>query len=361
MSALRNFFRPRWVKGARLEFSDLLSAHYLRLAIITATAGTLAYFLGAKFELISATTAAITAAVSVRHTFHESVQESFRQVLGVLLGGTLAYAAMKLIGFNSVVVLIAIFSCFVTARLLKLGEEGAIALVVTTILVVGPHVTTETIESRFYGVLLGVALAAFGSYFVAAGTPQERALKASNESAHKLARLLEDISQAIVATAGAIEVQQAMKWLAQAEFISNEIDETMQSAVSALEGSSWSPAIDRRQAAAVVAQVGLTEATAETVRNICRELLLTSGNSQRLPEMLAGALSSVLRATAGVIDDQATIAEVSPAERLPDDDVQWQESRDKAVASLRSLDDTQPLLIGGSILRDAEKITDILS
>ena len=77
--------------------------------------------------------------------------------------------------------------------------------------------------------------------------------------------------------------------------------------------------------------------------------------------MLARALSGVLRATAGVIDDQATIAQITPAERLADEDLEWRSSRDQAVASLRSLDDTQPLLIGGSILRDAEKITDILS
>ena len=361
MNAFLNFFRPQWVQGARLNASDVLSAPFLRLAVITASAGTVAYFLGAKFDMISSTTAAITAVVSVRHTFHESVQESFRQVLGVLIGGVVAYSAMKLIGFNSVVVLIAIFSCFVAARLLRLGEEGAIALVVTTILVVGPHVTTESIESRFYGVVLGVALAAGGSYFVRPGSPQARALKASNESAHRLARLLEDIAQAIYASDGTVDVQQAMKWLAKAEFIANEIDVTMKSATSAYESSNWSPAINRKEAAAVLAQVRLTEATAETVRNICRELLLTSGNSQRLPEMLARALSGVLRATAGVIDDQATIAQITPAERLADEDLEWRSSRDQAVASLRSLDDTQPLLIGGSILRDAEKITDILS
>ena len=73
------------------------------VAVITASAGTVAYFLGAKFDMISSTTAAITAVVSVRHTFHESVQESFRQVLGVLIGGLVVAMYLPIFKLGSVV------------------------------------------------------------------------------------------------------------------------------------------------------------------------------------------------------------------------------------------------------------------
>ena len=126
-------------------------------------------------------------------------------------------------------------------------------------------------------------------------------------------------------------------------------------------GSAWSPAIDYAEAKAVVEQIELTEATASTVLNICRELVLTSGSSQQLPALLAGALAGVLSATAEVISDQAEIAEESPGDVEHEELGDWQDQRKKAIAELRNLDDTQPLLIGGSILRDAEKITEILS
>jgi uncharacterized membrane protein YgaE (UPF0421/DUF939 family) len=108
MSKVRNFFTPRNVAGEKVTLADLINAPYFRLATLTTIAGTLAYFIGANLPLVSGVSAAITAIVSVRHTFHDSAQESFLQILGVVIGGTVAFAAMKLIGFNSVVVMLAI-------------------------------------------------------------------------------------------------------------------------------------------------------------------------------------------------------------------------------------------------------------
>ncbi len=361
MSALKNFFRPLHVDGTRIALRDVFKAPYLRLAVITSVAGTLGYFIGGNVPRISGTTAAITAIVSVRHTFHESIREGVNQVIGVVIGGTVAFSVMKLTGFSWTAVLVAILSCFIAARLLKLGEEGAIALAVTVILVVGPYVSTDTIESRFYGVLLGAALAIIGSYFVRIGSPQSRALKAGIAQAHALARLLDEISKELIRNAGRVEPQLAVRWLSESEFISNEVDAALEAAESALAGSYWSPVISRKEAASIVEQVKLTEATAETVKSICRELLVTSGRTQKLPELLATALSGVLRATAGVIHEQAHLAAEQPAALADDDNVDWDRKREDAVERLKSLDETQPLLLGGSILRDAEKITETLS
>jgi uncharacterized membrane protein YgaE (UPF0421/DUF939 family) len=361
MARVKDFFTPRNVAGEKVTLIDIINAPYFRLATLTTIAGTLAYFIGANLPMVSGVTAAITAIVSVRHTFHDSIQGSFLQILGVVIGGTVAFVAMRLVGFNSVVVMFAIFTCFVTARLLKLGEEGAIAIAVTVILVVGPSVTASTIEERFFGVLLGAALATFASYFVRKGSPQDRALKAGIEQSFALSALLHAIAKALTENDGTVDPKIASKWLARAEFISNEIDEIKANAQSALDGSAWSPAIDYAEAKAVVEQIELTEATASTVLNICRELVLTSGSSQQLPALLATALAGVLSATAEVISDQAEIAEDSPADIQHEDLEDWQDQRKKAIAELRNLDDTQPLLIGGSILRDAEKITEILS
>jgi uncharacterized membrane protein YccC len=361
MSRVKDFFTPRNVVGEKVTLIDIINAPYFRLATLTTIAGTLAYFIGANLPQISGVTAAITALVSVRHTFHDSIQGSFLQILGVVIGGTVAFAAMRLIGFNSVVVMFAIFTCFVTARLLKLGEEGAIAIAVTVTLVVGPSVTASSIEERFYGVLLGATLATFASYFVRKGSPQDRALKAGIEQSFALSALLNSIAQALTENDGKVDPKVASRWLVKAEFIANEIDEIKANAESALAGSAWSPAIDYAEAKAVVQQTELTEATASTVLNICRELVLTSGSSQQLPALLAAALAGVLSATAEVISDQAEIAEDSPADVQHEDLEDWQDQGQKAIVELSNIDDTQPLLIGGSILRDAEKITEILS
>ncbi len=101
MSKVKDFFTPRNVAGEKVTLVDIINAPYFRLATLTTIAGTLAYFIGANLPMVSGVTAAITAIVSVRHTFHDSIQGSFLQILGVVIGGTVAFAAMRLVGFNS--------------------------------------------------------------------------------------------------------------------------------------------------------------------------------------------------------------------------------------------------------------------
>lgn len=360
MSSLKQFFHPRNIAGDKLSIKDIIRAPYFRLAVLTSFAGAISYWIGARTPHVSGVTAAITALVSVRHTFHGAIRESYYQVLGVVIGGTLAFSLLKFMGFNSLVVMLAIFTCFVTARYLKLGEEGAIAISITMVLVIGPTVSTTAIETRFYGVILGASLATAVSYFVHKGSPHDRALKAGIEQSFAMSALLHKISETLSESGGAVDRKTARSWLAQAEFIANEIADIKENADSALAGSHWSPIIDRQEAQAVVHQIEMTEATAGTIVNICRELVLTTGSSQQIPALLATALAGVLSATADVITDQAEVAEESPAEHAHEDQEELEEQRNLAIAKLKELDETQPMLFGGSILRDAEKITDIL-
>ncbi len=358
MSAVRDFFRPSRVSVGGMTIRDVVNAPYVRLATLTAAAGTLGYFLGAHFHNVSATTASITAMVSMRHTFHETIRESFTQVLGVLVGATVAFLSMKFIGFSSVVVMLSIISCFLVSRLMRLGEEGAVAIAITVVLVVGPSVQTEKIENRFYGVLLGVFIAMIMSYFVRKGQPQDRALKAGIREARALARLLHQISVTLSHPNAQVSRKQAAQWLASVEWIATQIEEAKANAESAVVGSQWSPLLDRREAEAVLRQIEMTEATCETVMNICRELVLTFGKSNEMPAFLASATAKILEATANVIFEQADVAEDDPSAQTSDGE--WLETRESAMQDLRNIDDTQPLFIGGSILRDAEKIKDIL-
>jgi uncharacterized membrane protein YgaE (UPF0421/DUF939 family) len=266
---------------------------------------------------------------------------------------------MKIVGFNSVVIFLAIMSCFVVSRLLKLGEEGAVAIGITVILVLGPQFKTQSLEDRFYSVVVGVFIAMVLSYFVRSGTPQSRVLKAGVAQSRAMSELLHEIAMTLADDQATIEQTQSMKWLARAEFIANEVASIRVQADNTVIGSRWSPVLDRSEALAVAKQMEMTEATAETVVNICRELVMTFGDSVHLPGMLATALSGILNATAYVIEEQAEVALAAPSAHA-DDDV-FDEKRDQAVADLRTIDETQPLFIGGSILRDAEKISDILT
>lgn len=355
---LCGFFRPNNVSVGGVTLSDVLNAPYFRLATLTSIAGTLGYFIGARYSNVSETTAAITAVVSMRHTFHESIREGFMQIIGVLVGAFIAFTAIQTVGFNSLVFLFSIGSCFIISRLFKLGEEGAIAISITTILVLGPYVVSERIETRLFGVLIGTAIAMFASFFVARGQPQERALRAGLKEARELARLLQEISIEFSTSKEKTTPAVGRKWLARAERIEADVDESLLNAQAALEGARWSPLIDRKEAEAVVKQLEMTQEVVETAVNICRELIMAFGRPGLLPENLSSAIADILDATADLIFSQAKAAEEGPSDKVSEDD--FEESKARAVADLRGLDETQPLLIGGSILRDAEKIKDIL-
>lgn len=364
MSAFRDFFTPKNIAGEKVSMRDVINAPYFRLAVLSSLAATFAYFIGANSTMISGTTAAITTLVSVRHTFHDSIRESTTQIIGVLIGGTVAFVAIQVVGFNSFVVLFAVFSCFVTARLLKLGEEGAIALGITLILVIGPRTSSgalETIEQRFLGVLLGVSLAVLVSYFIRIGTPQSRALRQGLDQSQAMADLLNEISVKLALEPDSITRTMSRNWLIRAKQIVADLVDITEDAESAVAGSQWSPIIDRSEAKDVLRQVQKTKITAETVVNICRELDLTIAGSDKLPVSLAAALAGVLTATAHAIHDQAEVAEDEPAAAIDEDHDGFEAQRKNAIAELRDLDETQPLLIGGSILRDAEKINDLLT
>lgn len=359
LNAVKQFLTPARVSENGLRLLDVLTAPFFRLAVLTSLAGTLGYFWAEAVPSASAVTAAITAMVSMRHTFHDSIRESVNQVLGVLLGGVVAYLTIKVVGFTPVVYFVSILTCFVVSRLLKLGEEGAVAIGITVVLVLAPSVSAGTIEERLLGVLIGGLIAMSLSYFVRSGTPHGRALKAGIDQSRAMAALLHEIAVSLSQDDATVSRAQASRWLAKAEFISAEVVRIRANAESALAGAKWSPMIDRAEAAAIVKQMEMTEVTAETVVNICRELVLTFGRSQRLPELLATALSGILNATALVIEEQAEVAEDAPAARATDDEI-FDQKRDEAIAELKEIDETQPLFIGGSILRDAEKINDIL-
>jgi uncharacterized membrane protein YccC len=126
----------------------LLRRDYLRLAVLSALAAAVAYGIGAALPMVSPVVAAITALISVRPTFHASLRESLLQVLGVVVGAGVALVAFAALGWSALALGIALLAVFGVARLLRLGEEGAVAVGVTVILVAGPRLDAEAVETR---------------------------------------------------------------------------------------------------------------------------------------------------------------------------------------------------------------------
>ena len=292
------------------------------------------------------------------------MQEGLRQLLGVVIGAGVAFASLVFIGYSPAALFLAVLACFAVAGVLRLGEEGAAAVGITVILVVGPHMSTVAIETRLSGVLLGTVLALVASFFLKPGTPHGRALADVVKEAEHGAQLLDAIANTLVSQSGQLSRPMAQAWLTDAQQILKRTVETRHLAQDAVSGSRWSPMIDRRKAAAILEQVQITERTAVAIVSLCRDLVAAASRDEHLSVGLAISYSEVLRATADAIEQQSNTARDRPAETL---DQQTgpirlaQRNRTDAATHVRHLDDTRPLLLGGSLLRDAEKIAEILS
>lgn len=339
-------------------------APYLRQALLTSVAVGGAYAVAKAVPHVSAGTAAIAALIAIRPTFHGSLQETLRQLAGVVVGAGVAFGALATVGFSPWAVMVTILSCFAVARLLRLGADAGPTIAVTAILVVGPAMKVAYVETRLLGVAVGSLLGIAVSLFTRPGQPHERVLERSVRASDQVSDLLAQIAETLQRQGGRVEALQAMRWLDRAVAISRDLEQVRVDALDAVKGAAWSPLYGRRDAQAVAAQVELTQATVVTVVNMCRDLLAASSSRRMLPADVADALSDVFQATADVISEQSEGAREAPAEPLSGSDEQMtaaKESRRHAFAHLRELDDTAPLLLGGSLLRDNEKIAEILS
>lgn len=338
---------------------------YLRLAVLTVLAATVAYALGSAAPAISAVVASITVLVSVRPTFHSSVKEGLVQVLGTVIGAAAGWALVALWGSGAAVFAAALLAAFAVARVLRLGEEGAITIGVTVILVIGAGMSTEAVEARVLGVVVGVLLAMLVSMYVKSGTPASRALSDTLAAADRLADLLIDVSQAMRDRheGDVLPVQTVNEWQVEADDIVAALSSARAEAEEAVAGSRWSPLLSRTEAERVLAQAQITEASAVTVAGMIRGFMAVSGDETvPVPRVLAGSLSEVISVTAEAIQEQADSARDNPAEPLSDYAVRGlDEARASTVDQIRDLDQTMPLVLGGAVLHDSEKIAQILS
>jgi uncharacterized membrane protein YgaE (UPF0421/DUF939 family) len=341
---------------------------YIRVAVLSALAATVAYLVGSFNPAFDATVAGLTALISVRPTFHDTAAESFKQVLGTLVGGVLGLALVHMLGGQSAtssaaIMFLLILVCFVIARFLRVGEEGAAVMGLTVVLVLGPVSDVAKAESRFFGVFLGTVVAMLVSIWVRPGLPHHRALGEALRLADTGATLLTEMSTHISEHQGKVSRKLAKKWVAEAEATMTELAEIRVEAEAALKSARWSPLVNSRDAESVLEQIRIAQVTARTVYNMANDLLVSSRNAKTLPKQVAENLADVLSATADVISEQAETARENPASTLDVTDttvIDLQNVRDETIGQMRDISETKPILLAGSLLRDSEKITAVV-
>lgn len=357
--------QPREISASEAVSSvrKLAKRPYARTAVLGSCATVVAFVIGTITPAISAVVAGITALVCLRPTFHASVQEGVRQVAGVLLGAGVSGFLVHSFGFTPITFFITIFLGYLLAWVMKLGEEGAVTIGVTVVIVLVDF-TAETVENRLFGVLVGVVCAMVFSYFARPGRPTDRVLDDLFSVSQDLSALLTRIGSDLLKTGGAVSRKSAESWGRRADQQVRRLVGIRASAEDALRGAKWSPWINRDEASVVLRQVMVIRQFALTVNAICRDLADAAVSGTTLPENIATAFADSLTAAALALEEQATISMDQPAELLASDSDAMRAlkvSRDLVIQRMRALDDTRPIVLSGSLVQDAEQLGKILS
>lgn len=337
----------------------------MRLAVLSAAAAALAYLVGGLIpNYVNAAVAGLTALISIKPTFHDSAIEGVRQVIGTILGAGLGLILTLSMGYSPLAIFFTVLLCFGLAKLLKLGAEGAAVIGVTVIIVVGPFFNVDMVESRFFGVLLGSFVALVFSLWVRPGKPHRRALEDSIKYMKKSSTLLQKVSETLIETNGVVKKKTAKNWVLEAEHNMEQIAVAKRDATSALKAASWSPLIKKKEAEEVLEQIIMSQITARTTYNIVRDLYVAARKEQVLSSSVSASIAELLQSTAEVIAHQGSQSINNPAEGLTSVDtkiIDIEEKHEAASAKVKKLDETQSIMIAGSLMRDAEKIKDVLT
>jgi uncharacterized membrane protein YgaE (UPF0421/DUF939 family) len=346
------------------KLRTFLDHPFVRMAALSAVAGAGSYFIGQLIPYVDAAIAGVTALVTIRPTFHDAAREMVRQIGGTFIGALIGVALTAAFGFSPLVIAATVLTCFLLGWPLKLSEPSLAVMSFTALIVAAPVLNTSAVESRFAGVALGAVCALVVSLWVLPGKPHSRALVASVERANASAELLSEVSIYLSEHRGKVSKKVAREWVARAEGNMSALADVRADAEGALRSARWSPLVDKEEAQAVLEQVALAQVTARTVYNMSQDLLLHAKSARSLPVKVVDGLASVMAATAETISGQADGALETPAQTLANDTSvlsEWESHRDGTAEHLSELDSHAPVLLAGSLLRDAEKIADVLS
>jgi uncharacterized membrane protein YgaE (UPF0421/DUF939 family) len=325
----------RWV--------SLWQSGYLRLAVLTATAATVAFVIGDIAPFVDPIPAAITAVVSTRPTFHHAAKEALFQVIGVIAGALVAFAAIMTIGFGPATIAILILSSFGIVRLLRIADPqtapyAAMAVSVTVILVIGAQMSPEGALERFLGVVVGGMCALIASYFTTKGEPVGRISVELSAVQGLLADLLSQIAEDVQRPLTPVLTQ---RWFDQARRLRDATVKHALAVEDVREHKRWSPAIHEPELRALERQLAVTQVMATRVLSIASDLNSWAAK-QPLGDASLSPLAKVFAAAAATMvdPDQSSTGGMTGVH-----------------TAIRSADDTDALMLLGGLAGHAQRLS----
>lgn len=347
----------------KIDARTVYNRYAVRVTVFSTLSALAAYNIAFLLQnWISPVIAGVLSLTAIKSTFHDTVKESIKQIAGTSIGAIFGVAFIKQFGFNSLTLTIIIIIAFIIGWLLRLKAEGGLAIAAMVILVSGPLLNDlQSVEQRIAGVILGSLCALAASMLIIPSNPHKVILQSSIESNREAYRLMKNISKKFIDNQP-IKIKEAKLWLATIELIVANVTEDREKIRTTLTDAKWSPLLSKKDVEDVLFQVRITKRNTEALRSIIESIIHHLTNGIILQEKVSKDIGKLLYETAEAIKKQNKLASTEPAEYLPDEEITNMVERQTKVANeMKKIDDTETLLLSGTLLHEITKIRNTLT
>lgn len=332
---------------------------WVRQIAVAGIAGAVSWQVGDLLITDGGVVAAIVCSLSIRVSLHKSIREGFGQIVGTVIGASVALFAVSVFNMGFIAVGITVVMCSVVARALHLGEVASVNVPVTALIVIGPGLSGTTALHRLGSTLIGAAIAIVFSYFSHPKTPVGRAIDLITNVSHKAANLLAEMSEGVAA---GYTQKEAGNWLAKARLLIEDIPALRSQSVEARGYARWFPTAEKDEAEDVYIRGIALEHTVVQVRTIARTLFdsaVSGGIADSTKKQIAVALSAASFAISSKFEEDNFSADDSNQSATED-------AREAGAALAESLiedakdADQEQIIRGLSMVANIDRIADSL-
>lgn len=350
-------------KFKNFDARTVYNRYTVRVIVLSTLSVLAAYNIAFLFQdWINPTIAGVLSLTAIKSTFHDTVKESIKQVVGTAVGTIVGVVFINWLGFNSLTISIIIVVAFFIGWAMRLKAEGSLTIAAMVLLVNGPLMSTfQNIEQRILGVVLGSICALIASMFIVTSNPHKVVLQSSIDSSRETYRLMKNISKKFI-DVQPIKLKEAKLWFATMEVIVSNITDDREKIRVILTDAKWSPLLSKQDVENVLFQVRIAKRNAEALRSITESIVHHLTNGIILSEKVSKDIGKLLYETAEAMKKQNKLAVTDPAEYLPNEDVTVMRERQAKVANeMKKIDDTETLLLSGTLLHEITKIRNTIT
>ena len=350
-------------KFKNFDARAVYNRYTVRVIVLSILSVLAAYNIAFLFkDWINPTIAGVLSLTAIKSTFHDTVKESIKQIVGTTVGAIVGVLFINWLGFNSLTLSIIIVASFAIGWAMRLKAEGSLTIAAMVLLVNGPLMTNfQSLEQRVFGVILGSLCALIASMFIVTSNPHKVVLQSSVKSSRETYKLMKLIANKFI-NVETIKIKEAKLWFATMEVIVANISEDREQIRIILTDAKWSPLLSKTDVEDVLFQVRIAKRNAEALRSIIESIIHHLTNGIILSDKVSKDIGKLLYETSEAMKKQNKLALTEPAEYLPNEDVTAMRERQAKVANeMKKIDDTETLLLSGTLLHEITKIRNTIT